>query len=233
VTARKIITGVLAAVALLIATSVYWYSNIDSTHAHSAQIEILKFLLQMVAVSGIGTFASLVVDEFKRDRQQQLAKMEFAKQAIDECVRAYAIVKLTRRLMRARCEIVTFAKNGTVEPRSAVSREAVEVFDAQMEDINQAQLSLEALGKRVQADAAISARIEDKLKPLEKYLGELIDEYEKLARKLRGGENGETSDIKRLGDFLGPYRQSLEFRQFSEKYHQTISELQKIMLGLS
>lgn len=188
--------------------------------------ELAKVLLQVGFVFVIGAVISLMTFEYQReceeidkrkewDRRKSKYWEELLKAILDQATESYNAVKKARRLLRAQAIIP--------ETGSRQERVLETEYDRLMDSVNDAQLSFERLvGDVLTSKRAFEEpeKLEQKLRSIERYLEQLIDEYEHKRRMFSGEPpSKELASLPRLHDFLGPSRPSGFRTQVIEPYH--------------
>jgi hypothetical protein len=192
------------------------------------QFELAKGLIQLGLVALVGAALSLLVDqnrtsreraEKERDRDRQAAekeadlqrerreyRMELIKATLGRATASYSAVKRSRRLMRA---LAIIESDG-----AASKRVMAKPYDAQMIEINNAQLEFENLARDVETSAPLFSdvgAVTRALDGLEKYLNRIITEYEKERRHFTGDPPQlDLDQLPHLAGFLAP--RSPDFR---------------------
>ncbi|MBV4504228.1 hypothetical protein HU751_005155 [Pseudomonas sp. BW13M1] len=180
----------------------------------SSANDTVKAILQVVIVSGFGAWVSVLMSDYQlrqqakeKEREVRRMKLEYRevllKSVLSRAMDAYGKAKTARRLFRGR----GVASN---------SRHLVlEQYDHFFDQINAAQLELEVLARDVRAsDRTFSepGGLDQNISKMEKYLGELISEYEQLRPQFSDPMTSFTiSDLPRLEDYIRPSAQS-EFK---------------------
>ncbi|MDR6318800.1 hypothetical protein [Actinoplanes couchii] len=203
-------SGALIAVAAA-ATLIIWH---EST-TRALGIEGYKTLLQLLLVVVLGGGVSLLYQAFNRQAELQAERLRLAEgratairetrqRYLAELVVLYNAVKRSRRLLRARAQIHTTAGDGRLR---------LATYDEQLQLLLDAQLGLELMIRTMNAEGEVFdgvPQLVPSLKSTEKYLRELITEYEAVMPRVQPGATEITTPPK-LADFIGPYEHS-EFR---------------------
>jgi hypothetical protein len=192
------------------------------TPRNTFQFELAKGLIQVGLVVVLGAALSLLVEQNRRereaaekerdrdheraekqgdlDRERREYREELIKATLARATASYSAVKRARRLMRARA---------FVERDGAGSIWVVaEPYDAQMVEINNAQLEFESLARDVKTSASLFSDVDavkSSLDTLESYLNRIITEYESERRHFAGEPPQlELERLPRLMEFLAP-----------------------------
>lgn len=203
------------------------------TPRNTFQFELAKGLIQVGLVVVLGAALSLLVEENRRqreaaekkrdeerqeaekerDRERQAAEKEsdlqrerreyreeLIKATLGRATASYSAVKRARRLMRARAitRLDDAASEGVI----------ADPYDAQMFEINNAQLEFENLARDVKTSASLFSEVDAvtrALDALETYLNRIIREYENERRHFAGEPPQlELERLPHLTRFLAP-----------------------------
>lgn len=172
--------------------------------------EIAKVTLQLGVLSIAGAILSAAANRHQRivQRNQQAGEYcdEVLAGVLSRTTAAFNAVKRARRLLRART--ITSAGSSDILIAPAL-------YDQLLDEIIRAQLQIEEIHRDVGTshpafDDPIATMAH--LKMMEKYLHELIAEYEKMRSELpEEARERRKISLPRLVDFQAPYRES-EFR---------------------
>jgi hypothetical protein len=191
-------------------------------------IELFKALLELLVVVVFGSIASFIVNWYNLQRQRYEALREFRKTVLTRLNNAYARTKKARRLLRAKglrkAEIA-----GAV--RTVVQQTP---YGQQMEDINDTQLSLEAIGTEINASVSSftnAPRLVARIRAMDSYLNSMIDEYEEGFQNFADASIT-LEDLPRLSDFLGPYENSQFGKEFVVPYKEALSAVRQDILAI-
>ena len=146
------------------------------------RFELAKALFQLGLVALVGAALSLLLDQNRASRERAEYRMELIKATLGRATASYSAVKRSRRSMRAL---------GIIESDGAASKRVMaKPYDAQMIEINNAQLEFENLARDVETSASLFSdfgAVKRELDKLDTYLNGIITEYEKERRQFRGG----------------------------------------------
>lgn len=202
--------------------------------------ELAKAFLQIGTVSAIGGTVSILTADFQRrnanrdkerDRERQAAqnRAEFVKQILARITDSYIATKRARRLLRARG--ITPPYTGATDSPSAVHREA---YDLCMQALNEEQLRLETTAEEVETNADVfreSQELVGVITSMEKYLGEIITEYEQNRGSFAGDPPTlHVAKLRWLGDFVGPYSGSEFATRLSAGHRRALVLLRRSLL---
>ena len=148
------------------------------------EMEVAKSLLQLGVVSVVGVVVSVLVFEYQRarnntDKQRDIDRKaleyreELLKTVLARAMSNYSQAKKARRMFRAR--------GRDRHPDLDVDIVVPDEYDRCMEAVNDAQLDLENLSRDVRNSSVAFTRpdkIVDSIRSMEKYLSDLVGEYE-------------------------------------------------------
>lgn len=216
--------GVLGSVLLVL-----FHSNLSGDDTLGGELVKITYqfcLLGVIGGAGSTFFARIEKDrearressrrqaEETRARTEKLrdAKLELANEwrtLLDDLITLYNETKRVRRMLRVK--VMNFENPPLI--RNAND------YDSLLQDLNEVQLSLESHKRRAEADGRLRSRIPElriELAGLEKYLNEIIREYEDEFQKVKEGHprsvsllnnNVRTKDGKMLNE-ENPYKES-------------------------
>lgn len=170
-------------------------ANYDVESKDSFGRSITDALLTVIAVSVVGTIATLVLSNYnqqqaRRDRQAEKRQMqeenqnEYRKEALQKLNKVYAKTKNARRILRAKGFSSQYYKQ-----EDDANLLSLAVYDESMEDLNDGQLELESIIDEMETNRSAFSdpgSLIDKLGKMESYLGDLVSEYEKLRPNFSG-----------------------------------------------
>jgi hypothetical protein len=137
-------------------------------------VEIAKAGLQLGVVSILGGSVAVILRRLESGREQRRILNEYRLNLLRDVTYSYNRVKAVRRTLRA------FGfDNPMGKPLTA---DQVKEFHEQMKALNEAQLSLERLKREVKVRSLAigdSKEIEGALESAEKYIGEVLEDWEK------------------------------------------------------
>jgi hypothetical protein len=202
---RRLRLALAALFVLSIATLWLFFRN---AQANTVKFEIARAVLQLGVVSVIGAVVSSFTFDYQQarqseDRTKELYRKnleyreELLKSTLAKTVSVYADVKKARRLMRAR------ALSHEGHPEIVV---LAAPYDSYMGVINDEQLEIENIAGDIETSLPAFTNpklLMDNLEFMEKYLGDLISEYEKLRPTFRGTDPLKNlSEMPALDEFL-------------------------------
>jgi hypothetical protein len=228
---KRPLTWVMAAL-FVISSSWFAYLYCVGVEKDSIEMEFAKALLQVGIISVAATLLSLMVfnhqrgadaDQRARERREEermrIAELrrselrhheDFLKGTLSRITTSYNGTKRARRKMRAM----------GLSHSSGHTWADVANYDACMAEVNDAQLELETIKgdvKTSEGSYSSASSLTPKLKSMEQYLGELIEEYETV--RSRTDDIGiPLSKLPRFADFVGPSKGSNFESRYSDAH---------------
>ena len=213
-----LITSALFVAGLASGVAMMWLGA-KETNVDKLGLETAKFSVQLLLIAG---GAGILVKEYERARSRRAAEDEFRRQLLRNVIRAYSDTKKLRRVLRARCTRLADAAGG--EGVLAAT------YDEYMERLNTTQIELEVLIRELKVfRGAIEAHpaLVRSLTGMEKYLGRLVDEYERERRGVGESVCRALTDLPRLAAFVAR-RPAGDFRpDFAAHFHAALSVLER------
>lgn len=173
-----IVLGIVTLVCVVILVCLNIFLPIDNA---SFGLELSKSLLQIIVVFVIGTIVSALVNNHNNNRKREESFDELRKSVLLKLHRSYADAKKSRRVMRAKAFRPAF-----YDESNQAARVDLEVYDEQMELINETQLELEIIAKDVETNSyAFSdpGKVVENIRSMEQVLNLVVKEWERK----RGG----------------------------------------------
>ncbi|MGB3512927.1 MAG: hypothetical protein WBA93_27675 [Microcoleaceae cyanobacterium] len=266
------IIALFALVLIRITVTIFDLSNID------LGIEIVKLLLQLIIVIIIGGTFSYIVKEIQYEQQKREAIKELKKSLLDQLLDDYSQVKNVRRLLRARGitpinlpndlksflqkiyddELKEQLENSTdtkieefvEELKKAEGKREVlpEVYNQQLEILNNIQLNLEVIGTRIRSSQYLFTQGEQLVKDIrqmDKYLGTIVHEWERNQGRLNNNAISpllSDKNFQKLSDFLtliyekpskiSRFENSRFKTEFVDIYRKVVAVIQKEILEI-
>jgi hypothetical protein len=195
----------------------------SSAKSGSLSFELIKLLVQFFLVGVLGVVISLLVQNYNRQRDREILINELRKAVLTNLIRAYSDTKKARRILMGN----RLAKNSL----------PFKVYDQELRNIIDTQLALEILNHQIttsqrhfgeNADEKIIANVE----AMEKYLGEIIDEYKDCMTSFNNlPESLQLSSLPKLAATMGKENEASNFRkQFVTCYRKAVAEIRKQIL---
>jgi autoinducer 2-degrading protein len=211
----------LALVFLVSATVlVVLYQRADANRREELEGEAGKAMLQVIAVSLLGSVVLMIIKDFEERRKEWLTKRDLRRKAwlaerdllrvslTDGLMTLYSRAKAVRRRLRASVRVD--AGHGVIGTRT---------YDGLLQEISDIQLGLERYKRQAEGGeraGLLLGSVVTALESMEKYLGKLVSEYEKAPRS--AGISIPIKDVPRLGDFIGRYAGSRFRSHFVDQY---------------
>ncbi len=184
--------------------------------------ETIKLSIQLFLVVLVG---GIVVQKYNRSRARKDAVNEFRRATLRDLSRAYSDVKGVRRIIRAKCEPLPGAQTNT-----ANDCVPIKVYDEHIATLNKTQLDLEILGREFKIIKEVfkeTNKLRSYIENMEKYLGEIISEYETQVKNHRGAVSIPLAALPRLGKFITKIKdRESNFREFSDSYRDALVIIQ-------
>ena len=161
------------------------------------------------------------IQEYNRARARKDAVNEFRRTILKDLSHAYADAKGVRRILRARCE------------RAAADEDCIPLplYDEHIATINATQLELEVMVRELEIIKGVFKNTDEligHIKDMEKYLGQVIAEYETHVKRYRREVSIPLSALPRLqGLIIKTKEDTSEFWKFSKSYHQALTIIQE------
>jgi hypothetical protein len=165
-----------------------------------------------------------------REQEASNAKQARLREMYSDLLVAYNKAKKVRRVLRARA--IKLEPAGTSQRIQVILGSE---YDAHMSDLIDAQLTFETYAKLAE-DRLLwfeeAGALAGPLRNIEGYLNKIIKEYTTNYKTFEGDPPCKPlSELLDLKEFIGPYRESREFRtQFQDAFRDTLKELGKALL---
>lgn len=199
--------------------------------------EVGKTLLQIIAVSVLGTIATLLLAVYNSRRtelqkEKDLSRIanenrsQFKKESLRRVAEAYSDVKRARRMLRAKAFTTPYYRVWNDDSLVILS-----IYDQYMAEINNAQLSLEIISREIKGSVTSFSRVENyqeisaKIQDIEECLKKLITEYEEKRNYFQGEPPLlAIKHLEKLKDFIGS-----EEKLFAEEFFDKAADLFKLL----
>jgi hypothetical protein len=184
--------------------------------------ETIKLSIQLFLIV---LFGGIVIQEYNRNRARKDAVNEFRRDILKNLSRVYSDVKGVRRILRAKCELMTNQETENVEDCIPLT-----IYDEHLSTINAAQLELEIMVRELKIIKGVfknTAELISHIKRMEKYLGKVISEYETVVKEHRGTTSISLSKLPRLKAHIIKGEESDFFLGFSNSYHEALIIIQE------
>jgi hypothetical protein len=189
---------------LLFLTTLYfiYHNPVPDDTDRKIQTEIVKSLLELLVVTGIGGIIGLLFKGVERNQEQSRVRTEQRIDFMKRIRNLYLDVKSCRRAL-----IVGGLTNKYGRKPENLKKEDIELYKQQMEIINEKQLELEGLKTETEilhSDA--KEEIKGQIDLMEKYLRKIHNEFEKYYTS----ENIVFDSLSYLQEFTGPTKDKLK-----------------------
>lgn len=193
-------------------------------------------LLSIISVSVIGAVISLLLADYKRkqsaiDKERDERRLvennrdEYRKKVLQTLNQHYAKTKNARRMLRAKGFLTPYYENE--DDNSLLS---LSFYDEAMDDINDCQLELESIREEIATNRSAflnATLITDNLKKMDKYLGDLVSEYEKCRPAFSGNPPVlRIGDLSELKEFIAKANSENQ-EGFKVKFSKKFNEIRK------
>ena len=186
--------------------------------------KILELSVQMVLVAVIG---GVLVQAYVKWHARASSINEFRKATAEAVIREYSATKKARRMLRAIC--VQRPAGNDINPWTDVP---VGAYDAQISSINDAQLALELVKRRLTLLGAAFKNpngLSQKTKDMETYLGCIVSEYETHRNKTLKRALIPLAEVPRLEAFIARNvagSNASDFATFSDPFGELLELLE-------
>jgi hypothetical protein len=181
--------------------------------------ETIKLSIQLFLVVLVG---GIIIQKYNRSRARKDAVNEFKRATLKDLSRAYSEVKGVRRIIRAKCEPIPGAHTKNSVP--------IKVYDEHIATINKTQLELEILGRELRIIKEVfngTDKLRSYIENMEKYLGEIISEYETKVKNHIGAVSIPLSELPRLRKFIAKIEnEESDFAKFANGYRDALIIIQ-------
>ncbi len=214
------ILSLIAAVAIVLIVALL---SFRPAQKDSIAFEVVKILVQFLFVGVLGVIISLLVQNYNRQRDKELLVNDLRKAVLANLIRAYSDTKKARRIIMG-----NRLSKGMIPYR---------IYDEQMRSIIDTQLALEILNHQIATSHTYFGRnvkevIIKNIEAMEKYLGQIIDEYKDSVQKFeKYPETLTFSSLPKLGSTMGREKELNNFRQeFVMPYRAAVAEIREQIL---
>lgn len=186
--------------------------------------DTIKLSIQLLLVV---LFGGIFIQEYNRARAKKTARNEFRRDFMKILSRVYSDVKGVRRIIRAKCQ-QSIENNKEVDPRDFLP---LAIYDENIASINSSKVELEILLRELKIVSEVFEET-DKLKSgierMEKYLKNVIEEYEKNTKKHRIAGSIPLEELPRLNAMIDQAKSETgDFKSFAESFYDTLTIIQK------
>lgn len=185
--------------------------------------EIAKALTQFLLVGVLGVFISLLVQNYNRQRDKDVLINDLRKTVLTDLITAYSDTKRARRIIMG-----NRLRGGNLPYK---------VYDEQIKNIITTQLALELITHRIKTFPTyfgkdVKSKVIDNVTNMEKYLGEIIDEYKDvLTEQSQIPETLKLVDLSKLNSSVSRRNEDSNFTpKFVEPYRTAVEEIRNQIL---
>jgi hypothetical protein len=199
----------LLVTALAVAAIMVFVQKPQAMHAR-LDPEVFKLSYQFLLIVVLGSAVTLSFQAIAVGRDARDKRRSMQREIHDALVEAYNDAKHARRLLRARARTGGNGADPSVDPRLDVDE-----YDGQMEAVSRAQLGIELVIRRIKFNSRSFRRAKEittHLGIVEKYLNQVIDEWEDVRVQSRRSPRLTVHSLPALDDFLRHYDHSARFR---------------------
>jgi hypothetical protein len=200
-----VVIGSTALAAVLFVVSYTWYDAVFQ--------KILGITFQFFLIVVLGGAVAWLFREYTRQREIKDQHKNELMELRRDLVNAYNRIKCIRRLLRARAQ-----RGGKIRDPNTVIRRSV--YEELMGELNEIQLRLEGYKRRVRGEEQIfrsdgvSFDLENSLDKMEKYLNDIISEYETALRPFEEDPDYlSASKLEKLREFIAPRMDEKDIRE--------------------
>ena len=210
----------VASVITLDVLAIYLMFRLGRNDAALKQLgyDTIKLSIQLFLIV---LFGGIFIQEYNRARARKDAINEFRRTFLKDLSRAYSDAKGVRRILRARCE-----RTATDEDRIPLP-----IYDEHIATINATQLELEIMVRELKIIKGVFNNTDKLIRhitDMEKYLGQVIEEYETHVKRYRGEASIPLSALHRLQGFIKKTDEDTsEFWKFAISYHEALTIIQE------
>ncbi len=173
-TRRAALAVTVLGATFMVGLGVMWLGvSYAPTRSEDIAVEVAKSGAQLALLAVLGALVTGVFRYLDAEREDDRRRIEYRLGVLREVVASYNRIKAARRILRA----YGFGRNESGDATSAQLRE----FVAQLRSLNDAQLSLEAIKRQVEADAGAFAHGNELIELLgcvEDYVHQVITDWE-------------------------------------------------------
>jgi type II secretory pathway pseudopilin PulG len=159
--------------------------------------KILELVAQMTLVA---VFGGILVQAYVKWHSRETSMNEFRKATAEAAIREYFAVKRARRLLRANC-----LQGSGGDENCPWTEVPVATYDTYLGSLNDAQLGLEQIKRRLEFFSAVFWNPDDlanHANDMETYLGKLVREYERHRNAVSKRESIPLAELDELRGFI-------------------------------
>ena len=190
--------------------------------------DVFKLTYEFLLIGVIGGALSLFYQNVQRQREIREAERGLQRQLLREVIQAYNDAKRVRRLLRAKARDNPAMKDTLVRAQP---------YDEQMQILLDVQLDFEAFKHQAQSNSLLfpaDSGVQADLDSIEKYLNEIVGEYETHFSLFTGGPPPTLplARLCKLKDFIAKRQDGTHFdKRFKGPFHSVVAALQKLIIA--
>jgi hypothetical protein len=191
--------------------------------------DVFKLTYEFLLIGVIGGALSLFYQNVQHQREVREAERGLQRKLLREVIQAYNDAKKVRRLLRAKARDERAMKDTVIRAQP---------YDEQMQVLLDIQLDFEAFKHQAAqsnpglfpADSGVHAGLDS----IEKYLNEIVGEYETHFSLFTGGPPPTLplAQLRKLQDFIAKRKDGSDFdKRFKGPFHSVVAALQKLIIA--
>jgi hypothetical protein len=200
------------------AVFVVLYGRADASAKAALEIEAGKTMLYVIAAVLISAVVQAVVRNFEERRKEWIAKRDLLRTDLtDGVLNLYSRAKGTRRRLRANVQV----ESGRIDAK---------MYGELLQDLSDTQLGLERYKREAEGGVRrnmLSQSVREELDAMEKYLGELVTEFE--SARPSEGTNIPITDLPKVVDFIERSHRSGFHSRFVAPYYRAAKAIDEVM----
>jgi hypothetical protein len=207
----RVLLGIVGLVGILGTVLTFLAFPNVSTKLPDLWFEVGKTGLGIVSIAVVGGLVSWVFRRIDSGREEDKRLNDYRQEILRDLRTSYHVIKNIRRHLR-----VAGLTDKYKAPPTTLTKEQISTFNVQMELLNEAQLELERIKLDVESSGGVFShreRIHDALEDCEKYIGDVVTQWEEVGPTLLDSEKPlPFSTLDKLRDFTGKASRNM-FRQ--------------------
>jgi len=188
----------------------------------TVEFEIVKVLVQFMLVGVLGVLISLLVQNYNRQRDKGVLVNDLRKTVLTDLITAYSDTKRARRILMGN--------------RLADDRLTYKIYDEQIRNVIATQLAFELIAHQLKTHEAYFGKHAESIivnvTRMEKYLGEIIDEYKDVLKaEVQIPTTLTIASLPKLSSSMGKEKEANNFgKEFVQPYRSAVAEIRKQVL---
>jgi hypothetical protein len=221
-TEKKNLILVFSLIATAAIGGIIFLLGLDLAKKDSVGFEVVKVLAQFLLVGVLGVLISLLVQNYNRQRDKEGLVNDLRKTVLTDLITAYSDTKRARRIIMGN--------------RLSNEKLPYKIYDEQIRNIIATQLAFELITHQITTHQSYFGKnvklIISNVTKMEKYLGDIIDEYKDVLRgQSQIPEILSLSSLPKLSSSMGKEREANNFKkEFVEPYRATVEEIRQQVL---